>query len=71
MSMFNRKKITSNKEPLSIKGEFDEKPFDLIIESEILTKKEIDRLIPLKNELKETFIKSQVFRTRQKWKFRY
>jgi len=64
MSMFNRKKITSNKEPLSIKGEFDEKPFDLIIESEILTKKEIDRLIPLKNELKETFIKSQVFRTR-------
>ena len=32
--------------------------------SEILTKDDLDVLNPLKDELKETFIKSQVFRTR-------
>lgn len=46
------------------KGEFDSTPFNIISKSEILTKKDIDKLIPLTQELKETFLKAQVFRTR-------
>jgi len=46
------------------KAEYDETPFGIISNSEILTKMDLDVLEPLKGELKETFIKSQVFRTR-------
>ena len=44
--------------------EFIETPFNIIQKSEILTNDDLAILNPLKNELKETFIKSQVFRTR-------
>ena len=57
MNIFKRKQIVK-------KGEFDKKPFDLILQSEILTQKDFDKLIPLTGELQETFVKSQVFRTR-------
>ena len=54
--MFNKKEI--------VKGELSQTPFNIIQESDILTKDDIDKLTPLTQELKETFIKSQVFRTR-------
>ena len=54
--MFNKKEI--------VKGELTQTPFNIIQESDILTKEDINKLTPLTQELKETFIKSQVFRTR-------
>lgn len=46
------------------KGKLTETPFNIILGSNILTQDDIKSLDPLKNELKETFIKSQTFRTR-------
>jgi len=46
------------------KGQLDAMPFNIIQQAEILTVEDLAILDPLKNELKETFIKSQVFRTR-------
>jgi len=46
------------------KAELTTTPFDIIQQSDILTKEDFDILAPLTNELKETFIKAQVFRTR-------
>jgi len=46
------------------KGEYDNTPFNIIQQSEILTLDDIKSLEPLKNELKETFVKVQGFRTR-------
>ena len=46
------------------KGEYNEMPFNIIQSSDILTKDDIDKLIPLTQELKETFINVQGFRTR-------
>ena len=46
------------------KGQLTETPFNIIFGSNILTKEDIKSLDPLKNELKETFIKAQTFRTR-------
>lgn len=46
------------------KGNLDESPFALILDSKILTSDVVGQLVPLKEELKETFLKSQVFRTR-------
>jgi len=46
------------------KGEYDKTPFNIIQQSEILTKEDADKLTPLTQELVETFKKSQVFRTR-------
>jgi len=46
------------------KAELTETPFNIIQQSDILTEKDLDLLNPLKQELKETFIKSQLFRTR-------
>ena len=47
-----------------IKGELTETPFNIIQTSDILTKEDIAKLTPLTQELKETFVKSQMFRTR-------
>lgn len=47
-----------------IKGEYNKTPFNIISQSDILTKEDLNRLIPLTQELKENFKKSQVFRTR-------
>lgn len=58
------KKQVDNTNKLASRGEYDNTPFSIINQSEILTKKDLDRLTPLTQELKETFIKSQVFRTR-------
>lgn len=46
------------------KGIIGETPFNIILGSEILTDKDLAILEPLKDELKETFIKVQGFRTR-------
>lgn len=46
------------------KGELNKTPFNIIQNSDILTKKDFDILVPLTNELQESFKKSQVFRTR-------
>jgi len=46
------------------KGELNITPFNIIQGSEILTKEDIDILLPLTAELQETFKKTQVFRTR-------
>ncbi len=46
------------------KGELTVTPFNIIHQSEILTEKDLDVLNSLTGELKETFKKSQVFRTR-------
>jgi len=40
------------------KGQLTETPFNIIFGSNILTEEDIKSLDPLKNELKETFIKS-------------
>ena len=47
-----------------IKGEYNEAPFNIIQNSDVLTREDMDKLIPLTQELKENFKKSQVFRTR-------
>ncbi len=46
------------------KGEVGELPFGIIQESDILTTEDFDAVRDLAPELKETFLKSQVFRTR-------
>lgn len=46
------------------KGQLTETPFNIIQQAEILTADDLAILNPLKNELRETFIKSQTFRTR-------
>lgn len=46
------------------RGEYGSMPFNIIQQSDILTKDDVDKLTPLTQELKETFIKAQVFRTR-------
>lgn len=46
------------------KGQINNEPFEIIKSSEILTSLDLSRLEPLKEELVETFKKSQVFRTR-------
>ena len=47
-----------------IKAQFDQTPFNIIQNSDVLTREDMDKLIPLTQELKENFKKSQVFRTR-------
>lgn len=47
-----------------IKGNLDITPFNIIENSDILLKEDFDSLIPLTGELKETFAKTQVFRTK-------
>lgn len=47
-----------------IKGELSKTPFNIIQNSDVLTREDMDKLIPLTQELKENFKKSQVFRTR-------
>lgn len=59
MNLFKKKQVE-----IKVSKESDETPFNIILQSEILTAEDLDKLSPLKNELKETFIKSQVFRTR-------
>lgn len=63
MKFFNKQK-QDTKQELTEKGQFTETPFNIIQQSEILTNDDLNVLNPLKDELKETFIKSQVFRTR-------
>lgn len=46
------------------KGEYDKTPFNIINQSDILTKKDFSDLEKMSGELKETFIKVQTFRTR-------
>lgn len=46
------------------KGELNKTPFNIIQNSDILTKEDLGVLTPLTNELQESFKKSQVFRTR-------
>ncbi len=58
--MFNLKKNNEVED----KGQLTQTPFNIIQGSDILTKDDFDKLTPLTQELKETFIKSQVFRTR-------
>jgi hypothetical protein len=47
-----------------IKGEYDETPFNIITQSEILTSGDFIALAKMSEELKETFMKVQMFRTR-------
>ena len=51
------------------KGEIGETPFNIIQNSEILTKEEVKALEPLKRELRETFIKSKFLELGRKWKY--
>lgn len=46
------------------KGELSKTPFNIIQNSDILTREDLDVLTPLTKELQESFKKSQVFRTR-------
>lgn len=46
------------------KGELNKTPFNIIQNSDILTREDLDVLTPLTEELQESFKKSQVFRTR-------
>lgn len=46
------------------KGTLTQTPFNIITNSDILTKEDIDSLTPLTEELQENFIKAQMFRTR-------
>ena len=46
------------------KGELSKTPFNIIQNSDILTREDLDILTPLTNELQESFKKSQLFRTR-------
>ena len=52
------------KNTLTTKEEYDEKPFSIITQSNILTENDIRDLREMSNELKETFVKVQMFRTR-------
>lgn len=47
-----------------VKGTLGTTPFNIIQQSDILVKEDFDKLIPLTQELQETFKKSQSFRTR-------
>ena len=47
-----------------MKGELTQAPFKIIQNSDVLTQEDFDKLIPLTQELQETFIKAQTFRTR-------
>ena len=47
-----------------IKGNLDENPFQIVKQSEIITQEDWAIIEQLKPELKETFLKSQIFRTR-------
>lgn len=47
-----------------IKGECNELPFEIVKQSDILTLQDFKDLQNLSSELKETFIKAQMFRTR-------
>jgi len=47
-----------------LKGEYDETPFSIISQSNILTENDIKDLSDMSEELKETFVKVQMFRTR-------
>jgi len=62
------KKQKGNKKEIGIrdgdKAQLNETPFSIIQHSEILTKQDLATLTPLTLELKETFKKSQLFRTR-------
>lgn len=64
MILFNKKVKQEEVKITSDKGKLDNNPFDIINNSEILTQNDLSVLEPLKTELKETFVKSQVFRTR-------
>jgi len=46
------------------KGEYNKEPFNIISQSDILTNKDFSDLEKMSGELKETFIKVQMFRTR-------
>ncbi len=46
------------------KGEYDKTPFNIISQSDILTKNDFADLQKMSEELKETFVKAQMFRTR-------
>lgn len=48
----------------SIKGNLSDTPFNIVLDSNVLAQNEFEKLIPLKDELVETFAKSQLFRTR-------
>jgi hypothetical protein len=50
--------------PEKEKGQLTETPFNIIQQAQILTDDDLEILNPLKKELRETFIKSQTFRTR-------
>jgi len=60
------KPLTSNKmlKNQIIKAELTSTPFNIIQNSQILTKEDFAKIAPLTQELKENFKKSQVFRTR-------
>ena len=60
MNFFSKDK----EKKISTKAEFDETPFNIIQNSDVLTKEDLNKLTPLTQELKENFKKSQVFRTR-------
>lgn len=49
---------------MNTKAHMDDNPFQLISQSDILTADDWLSLLPMKEELKDTFKKSQVFRTR-------
>ena len=49
---------------ITTRAEYDSTLFQIIQQSEILSKADVDSLIPFTEELKETFKKSQTFRTR-------
>lgn len=46
------------------KGKLTQMPFDIIQYSDVLAQEDFDKLISLTQELKETFTKAQMFRTR-------
>lgn len=64
MTFFKKNKTLQKTNRLTEKGLLNETPFGIILNSEILTTDELKSLEPLKQELKETFVKSQLFRTR-------
>jgi len=48
----------------TLKGTLGENPFQIIKQSDIITDDDFNALSDIKGELKETFLKSQIFRTR-------
>lgn len=64
MNLFKKDKQKESEEIVTHKGALDNNPFNIISQSEILTQEDFNKLVPLTEELKETFIKSQLFRTR-------